>query len=104
MDKVYLQKLIYNGTAFTKDAVKETTKDFSVYIEDVPFILLSDMKEDPKRDWYDQDGIDVFYDNKKPPIKDYDMDIVCEAKSDSIDDLRDKVDAFLKYMSGDALS
>lgn len=101
MDKVYLQKLIYSGTSFTKDAVKETTKDFSVYIEDVPFILLSDMKDDPKRDWHDQDGIDVFYDNKKPPIKDYDMDIVCEAKSDSIDDLRDKVDAFLKYMSGD---
>jgi hypothetical protein len=45
MDKVYLQKMIYSGTSFTKDEVKETVKDFSVYIQDVPFIILSDMKE-----------------------------------------------------------
>lgn len=100
MDKVYFQKLIYSGTSYTKDTVKETVKDFSVYIQDVPFILLSDMKDVAKRDWHDEDGTDVFYGNKKPPLKDYDIDIVCQAKSDSISELRNNVDAFLKYLSG----
>lgn len=100
MDKVYLQKMIYSGTSFTKDEVKETVKDFSVYIQDVPFILLSDMKDVAKRDWHDEDGIDVLY-NNKPTIKDYDMDIVCQAKSETVSELRNTVDAFLKYLTGD---
>lgn len=100
MDKVYLQKMIYSGTSFTKDEVKETVKDFSVYIQDVPFILLSDMKDVAKRDWHDEDGIDVLY-NNKPTMKDYDMDIVCQAKSETVSELRDTVDAFLKYLTGD---
>lgn len=100
MDKVYFQKMIYSGTSYKKGDVKETVKDFSVYIQDVPFILLSDMKDVAKRDWHDEDGIDVFYSNSNPPAKDYDIEITCEAKSDDVSDLRDKVDAFIKYITG----
>ena len=100
MDKVYFQKMIYSGASYKKGDVKETVKDFSVYIQEVPFILLSDMKEVAKRDWHDEDGIDVFYDNSNPPAKDYDIEITCEAKSDDVSDLRAKVDAFIKYITG----
>lgn len=100
MDKVYFQKLITSGNTVTKDSIKETVKDFSVYIGEVPFILLSDMKDVAKRDWHDEDGIDVFYGEGTPKIKDYDMEITCQAKSESVSDLRSKVDAFLNYLSG----
>ena len=100
MDKVYFQKMIYSGTSYKKGDVKETVKDFSVYIQEVPFILLSDMKDVAKRDWHDEDGIDVFYNNSNPPAKDYDIEITCEAKSDDVSVLRDKVDAFIKYITG----
>ena len=95
MDKVYFQKMIYSGTSYKKGDVKETVKDFSVYIQDVPFILLPDMKDVAKRDWHDEDGIDVFYNNSTPPAKDYDIEITCEAKSDDVSDLRNKVDTFI---------
>lgn len=100
MDKVYFQKSIYNGQSYVKDNVMETVRDFSVYIGEVPFILFSDMKDVAKRDWHDVDGIDVFYGNSVPPLKDYDIEITCQAKSDDVRELRTHVDAFLKYLSG----
>jgi hypothetical protein len=34
-------------------------------------------------------------------MKDYDLDIVCQAKSNTVSELRNTVDAFLKYLTGD---
>lgn len=101
MDKVYLQKLTYSGTSVSKGDVKETVADFSVYLAEFPFIIMDGMKDVAKRDWYDEDGIDVFYDNGTPPLKDYDMDITCMAKADAVAELREKVSAFISYLRGD---
>lgn len=101
MDKVYFQKLIYSGSSVTKDSVKETGADFSVYPQEVPFIMQAEMKESAKRDWHDEDGIDVFYGNPQPAIKDYDLEIECMAKSKTISDLRGIVNSFISYLRGD---
>lgn len=100
MEKLYLQKLMYSGGVTTKGAVKETVADFNIYIESVGVILLgSEMKDPPKREWNDEDGIDVFY-GAKPPMKDYDLEINCMAKENTITDLRKAMTAFLSYLSG----
>lgn len=101
MDKVYFQKLTYLGSSVTKGDVKETGADFSVYPSEVPFVMQGEMKEDAKRDWHDEDGIDVFYDNAVPPIKDYDLEIACMSKADSVEELRKNVNKFISYLRGD---
>lgn len=101
MDKVYFQKLIYSGSSVTKDIVKETGADFSVYPQEVPFIMQAEMKEIAKRDWHDEDGIDVFYGNSGPSIKDYDLEIECMAKSKTISGLRGIINSFISYLRGD---
>lgn len=99
MDKVYLQKLLYSGTTVSKGAVKETGADFSVYPSEVPFIAIGDTKDVAKRDWYDEDGLDVFYDSA-PKLKDYDLEITCLAKAETVDGLRKNVNSFISYLSG----
>lgn len=101
MDKVYFQKLTYSGTSVSKGDVKETGADFSVFPQELPFIMQAEMKEDAKRDWHDEDGIDVFYGNSKPAIKDYDMEIDCMAKSESVASLRKTINNFISYLRGD---
>lgn len=100
MDKVYFQKLIYLGSSVTKETVKETVADFSVYLSEVPFILQKEMKAPASHDWPDEDGLDVFYDNSTPSIKDYDIDIACMAKAESVDALRSAVNGFISYLRG----
>lgn len=101
MDKVYFQKLIYSGSSVTKGAVKETGADFSVYLSEVPFIMQKGMKDPASRDWPDEDGLDVFYGSPTPPIKDYDIEIDCMAKAESVEELRSEVDSFVSYLRGD---
>lgn len=101
MDKVYFQKLTYLGATVTKGDVKETGANFSVYPSEVPFIMQGEMKDEAKRDWHDEDGIDVFYDNTKPPIKDYDLEIDCMAQAASVEALRSCVNNFISYLRGD---
>lgn len=101
MDKVYFQKLTYLGASVTKGEVKETGADFSVYPSEIPFIMQGEMKDDAKRDWHDEHGIDAFYDNTEPPIKDYDLEIDCMAKAASVEALRKCVGDFVAYLRGD---
>lgn len=112
MEKVYLQKLIYSGSSHTLGELKETVADFDIYLSEVPFIPVGmELKEPATRDWNDEDGVDVFY-AATPRMKDYDMEISCMAKANTLNStydengvllekgLRDIVDDFLKYLSG----
>ena len=40
--------------------VMESVSSWGVYCCDIPFILVVDMKEPAKRDWYDEDGTDEY--------------------------------------------
>lgn len=101
MDKVYFQKLIYSGTTVTKGTVRETGADFSVFLSKVPFIMEAEAKDPPKRDWPDEDGLDILYDNPNPPLKDYELELECMSKADNLATLRANVNAFLSYLRGD---
>lgn len=94
--KVLIQKEAHDGE---KDAaVKDTVADFDVWCEDLPFGVGMEAKEPTVRDWKDEDGEDS-YTGTGLYMAAYDMNVKWLVKGPS-GTCRDKVKAFLGYLSG----
>lgn len=65
-----------NGqTVVDNSAVVDTQAAYQVVCQECPFKMLPESKELPKRDWYDEDGDDVYIPTDGLKFKAYDMDV-----------------------------
>lgn len=101
MDRIFLQKTTYAGMSVVNGGVVDISAKYGIYPSEAPFLVMGDMKDAAKRDWPDEDGIDVFYGNATPPMKDYDIEITCMAKADSVEALRTNINSFIAFIKGD---
>ena len=73
--KTYIQQIKFNGTTYSKGSVVDLKEAFNIVCQDFPFKKNPKSKDLPSRDWYDEDGLDVYVPNTLP-IKHYDLDVV----------------------------
>jgi len=73
--KFLIQQQTFNGTTYANigDVVDTYTK-FGVVCQEMPFKYLPETKDLPKRDWYDEDGEDVYIPTDGMKFKAYDVE------------------------------
>ena len=79
-------------------AVKETTADFGVWCQELPFDVCMEVKEPTVRNWSDEDGEESYTDGGLF-LSAYDMTVKWLVKGDA-GTCREKVRTFLSYLSG----
>ena len=71
----YIQQIKFNGKNYSKGSVVDLKESFKIICQDFPFKKNPKSKDLPSRDWYDEDGLDVYIPDTLP-IKHYDFDVV----------------------------
>ncbi len=94
--KIYMQ-LTSDGAT-----VKETISDFGLYCMEVPFSVAQSAKELSTRDWYDEDGTDVYIPKDRLKMSAYDMKVKFGYRGDRFS-ANEKINAFLSYLKQGAL-
>lgn len=70
----YIQQIKFNGKNYSKGSVVDLKESFNIICQDFPFKKNPKSKDLPSRDWYDEDGLDVYIPDTLP-IKHYDFDV-----------------------------
>ena len=74
--KFLIQQQTYNGSTYTNvGSVVDTYTAYKVVCQECPFKTLPETKELAKRDWYDEDGEDVYIPTDGLKFKAYDMEV-----------------------------
>lgn len=74
--KFLIQQQTFNGTAYTDvGSVVDTQATFKVVCKDMPFKVLPETKDVPKRDWYDEHGDDVYIPTDGLKFKAFDIEV-----------------------------
>lgn len=72
--KTYIQQTSFDGATYTKGAVVDLLSTYNIICQEIPFLINPEPKELPKRDWNDEDGIDVYVPATRR-MKEYTMDV-----------------------------
>lgn len=70
----YIQQIKFNGKNYSKGSVVDLKESFKIICQDFPFKKNPKSKDLPSRDWYDEDGLDVYV-PEKLPMKHYDIEV-----------------------------
>ena len=74
--KLLIQQQTLSGTTYTAvSSVVDTQAVYHVVCQEFPFKYLPETKDLPKRDWYDEDGEDVYIHSDGLRFKAYDMEV-----------------------------
>lgn len=74
--KLLIQQQTFNGTTYTDVGVTiDTQARFKVVCQEFPFKYLPEAKELPKREWYDEDGEDVYVPKDGLRFAAYDLEV-----------------------------
>lgn len=97
--RTFIQQLSYDGTSYTKGAVKETLSDFNIGCIEFPFKMLGSAKELVSRDWPGENGKDVYVPPSGIPIQDYDLEVDFLYKG-TVDSISTDMTAFIAFLLG----
>ena len=109
--RLLIQQQTFDGTTYTNVGnVVDTIDNYGVACQEFPFKVLPETKELPKRDWYDEDGEDVYVPSDGMKFKAYDLevkfiysDIHAPSRASGITKekyMRDKIGAFIEFICG----
>lgn len=74
--KLLIQQYHMNGLAVVNHAAAiDTQATYNVVCQECPFKMLPESNELPKREWFDQDGEDVYIPTDGLKFKAYDMEV-----------------------------
>lgn len=74
--KLLILQQTFNGNAYMNVGVTiDTQEQFGVVCQEFPFKYLPESKELPKRDWYDEDGEDVYVPKDGLRLAAYDLEV-----------------------------
>lgn len=96
--KTYMQQLSFNGTTYTKGSVVDLLETYNIGCENFPFKVMPEAKELPKRDFPDENGVEVFAPTQMP-LKDYEIDVIFIYKGNE-SSMRSDVQNFLNFLYG----
>lgn len=94
----YIQQIKFNGETYSKGSVVDLKEAFNIICQDFPFKKNPKPKDLPKRDWYDEDGTDVYVPDKLP-IENYDLDVVFLYVGDD-SNIRNDISNFIDFIYG----
>ena len=98
--KLLIQQQTYNGTTYTNvGSVIDTYESFGILCQEFPFKYLPEMKDLAKRDWYDEDGEDVYIPTDGTKAKAYDLEVKF-LYSGAQNLMYDKISSFVKFITG----
>ena len=74
--KLIIQQQTYDGSQYTNvGSAIDTYATYKVACQEFPFKLFPESKEQPKRDWFDEDGEDVYISSEGIKVKAYDIEV-----------------------------
>lgn len=98
--KFLIQQQTYSGSQYTNvGQVVDTQEKFRVACQEFPFKKQPEIKEPPKRDWFDEDGDDVYIPTDGVKFKAYDLEatfIYVGSKST----IREDISNFIDFLYG----
>lgn len=71
----YIQQIKFDGSTYSKGSVVDLLTKFKIVCQEFPFKKNPKPKDMPTRDWYDEDGLDVYV-PETLPIEHYDIEVV----------------------------
>ena len=77
--------------------VVETIEDYGLYCMEMPFTIATSAKELTKRDWHDEDGVDIYVPKDGLRLASYDMEVKFGFKGDKFA-ANDNINAFLTFV------
>jgi len=98
--KLLIQQQTYNGSTYTNvGQVVDTQTAFHVVCQEFPFKYLPETKDLPKRDWYDEDGEDVYIPTDGLRFKAYEMEVKFLYVG-SQDQMKNELKSFIDFICG----
>lgn len=98
--RLLIQQQTFNGSAYTNvGSVVDTYAAYGIVCQEFPFKHLPESKDLPKRDWYDEDGEDVYFPTDGLKFKAYDL----EAKflyEGSASNMHTNLKSFIEFING----
>lgn len=98
--KFLIQQQTFDGSTYTNVGdVVDTQAIYNVVCQDCPFKHLPETKDLAKRDWFDEDGEDVYIPSDGLKFKAYDMDVkflYVGSESDMSQDIK----GFINFLYG----
>lgn len=90
----------YNGSSYTDvSSAIDTYETYKIVCQEFPFKYLPESKDLAKRDWYDEDGEDVYVPTDGLKMKAYDLEVKF-MYSGSKSDMHDKLRTFIDFLYG----
>lgn len=98
--KLLIRQQTYNGSSYTDvGEVVDTQEAFNVVCQEFPFRSLPEIKDLPQRDWYDENGDDVFIPSGGPRYKGYDLEVKFLYVGSQAD-MNDELSRFVAFIYG----
>lgn len=98
--KFLIQQQSYNGTSYTNvGSVVDTYATYGIVCQEFPFKYMPEPKEPAKRDWYDENGEDVYIPTDGLKLQAYDV----EAKflyAGKVNEMHTKIKGFITFLYG----
>lgn len=97
--KTFIQQTKYDGKSYTKGSVVDILDTYNIGCVDFPFDMAPKTRKPPEREWYGEDGKDIFVRNDGLPLEDYDIDVEFCYKG-TVDEIGSDMSSFLDYIRG----
>lgn len=97
--RTYIQQTKYDGIGYTKGDVVDILEKYNVGCVSFPFKTAPKTQKLPEREWYGEDGKDVFVRDGGLPLEDYDVEAEFIYKG-TLDRIGSDVPAFLDFIRG----
>lgn len=99
--RTYIQQIKFNGLSYTKGSVVDLLSAFNIVAQEFPFMEYPKTKELPERDWAGEHGKDVYVPDGTLPMDAYEIEVTFLYKG-TVEDMRDDISNFIKYITGAA--
>lgn len=98
--KLLIQQQTVSGSTYTNvGTVVDTQVAFNVVCQEFPFMYLPEIKDLASRDWFDEDGEDVYMPTGGLKFKAYDLDVTFLYVG-SQEDMAADLNSFIKFLYG----
>lgn len=98
--KLIIQQQTYDGTYYTNVGnALDTQEAFNVVCEEFPFSYLPEIKELAKRDWFDEDGEDVYVPQNGIKFKAYNSDVTFLYVGTQAN-MQSEIGSFISFITG----
>lgn len=97
--KTYIQQTSYDGSSYTKGAVVDILDSYNIGCVEFPFETAPKSQKLAEREWFGEDGKDVFIPAAGVPLEDYDLEVEFVYKG-TVETIGSDMKGFLNFIRG----